>query len=348
MTVRTDVKTSAPGVFGACVLLLSAGSLVLAPAAVAAAAAPTPAACRVVAPSVPTCGRWWGEALDPGDQSLISAVGAASAADGRRLDIVHTYHVWNDAFPTVEETQLAHEGHLLMIGWKPITSAGQPVSWASIAAGDQDQTIAAEGRRLRALGEPVLLSFSYEPERLVGITGTPSQFAAAFRHVHDVIVKAGATNVEWVWTVMGLNDSYWHRTYDELWPGRQYVDWISWDPYNWASCRKDAWLSFAAMVRPFYQWVTAQDFGNLPLMLSEYGTVEDPHDSGRKASWFAGEGNTLAQFPRLRALVYFNLPSPPASCDWQSTTSAASQEAFHRLADGPSFRPTARLDPATA
>jgi hypothetical protein len=344
MIVRRDVSVAAPRLFGACLLLLSAAGLFFAPAA---AAAPPPIACRVVAPSVPTCGRWWGEALDPGDQSLISAVGAASAAADRRLDIVHTYHVWNDTFPTVEETQLAHEGHLLMIGWKPITSAGRPVSWASIAAGDQDQIIRAEGQRLRALGEPVLLSFSYEPERLVGITGTASQFAAAFRHVHDVIVKAGATNVEWVWTVMGLNDSYWHRTYPELWPGRQYVDWISWDPYNWASCRKETWLSFAAMVRPFYQWITAQDFGNLPLMLSEYGTVEDPHDPGRKASWFSGEANALGQFPRLRALVYFNLPSPPASCDWQSTTSSTSQEAFHQLADSPSFRPTAKLDPTT-
>src|ERR1700722_8836745 len=204
MIVRRDVSVAAPRFFGACFLLLSAGGLFFAPAA---AAAPPPPVCRVVAPSVPTCGRWWGEALDPGDQSLISAVGAASAAADRRLDIVHTYHVWNDTFPTVEETQLAHEGHLLMIGWKPITSAGRPVSWASIAAGDQDQVITAEGQRLRALGEPVLLSFSYEPERLVGITGTASQFAAAFRHVHDVIVKAGATNVEWVWTVMGLNDS---------------------------------------------------------------------------------------------------------------------------------------------
>jgi hypothetical protein len=318
-------------------------AMLLAPVAMASAQAAPP--CRVIAPSDPTCGRWWGEALDPGRASLLSAVSSATDAVGRRLDIVHTYHVWNDPFPTAEESQLAREGHLLMVGWKPITSSGQPVSWSSIADGDQDAVITADALRLRALDRPVLLSFSYEPERLIGITGTASQFAAAFRHVHDVMTRAGATNVEWVWTVMGLDDSYWHRTYHQLWPGARYVDWISWDPYNWASCREERWRSFLSIVQPFYRWVTTQGFGNFPLMLSEYGTVSDPAHPDRKASWFSDEADALSRLPRLRALVYFNLPSPPASCDWQTTTSPTSESAFRKLAASADFRPTARLDP---
>ena len=307
------------------------------------ASASTPS-CSVVGASVPTCGRWWGEALDPVGESLVAAVYGAQVSAQRRLDIVHTYHRWDDAFPTTEETALAHGGHLLLIGWKPVALSGATVTWSSIAAGGQDAVIEADAARLRALRVPVLLSFSYEPEKLVGAQGTAA-FTAAYRHVHDVMVGAGATNVRWVWTVMGLGSAHWHRAYHQLWPGSRYVVWIAWDRYNWSSCRLEASVSFARMVRPFYRWVTAQHFGHQPLMLAEYGTTEAATDPGGNASWYAGESTALASFPRLSALVYFNLPAPPASCDWQSSASPSSQAAFTALARSSAFRPSVPLDP---
>jgi len=330
-----------PLAVGACLLMGCAGDPGPAPI-VTAAGSPI---CSVVGPSVPSCGRWWGEALDTGKGSLVSAVDRAQASLGRRLDIVHTYHRWDDLFPTAGERALAQDGHLLLIGWKPITRAGRPVSWASIAAGRQDNIVRTVARRLRALDVPVLLSFSYEPERLIGTNGTPAQFAAAFRHIHDVMARAGATNVRWVWTVIGLTSPHWQRTYLQLWPGQKYVDWIGWDPYNWASCRKTSWSSFRQMVQPFYRWITNQDLGNKPLMLAEYGTVESTDDPGRKGLWFSAEAQALESFPRLLALVYFNLPSPPASCDWQSTTSPTSESDFGSLARSAPFEPTQSLNP---
>jgi hypothetical protein len=331
---------------------LLAAALVPARPAVAAASATSSGTssgsvgrCTVTAADAPTCGRWWGEALDTDGRLLTSAVAASQEATGRRLDIVHTYHRWDDPFPTAGEAQLAHSGHLLLVGWKPVTLAGTPVSWASIASGAEDGVITAEAVRLRDLGVPVLLSFSYEPEKLIGVDGTAPQFAAAWRHIHDVMVAAGATNIRWVWTVMGLDSTYWHQAYQQLWPGPGYVDWIAWDPYNWSSCRHDASVTFAQMVRPFYTWVTAQQFGTQPLMLAEYGTVERTGVPGRKAAWFAGETKALAAFPRLAALVYFDLPAPPASCDWLTTTSPGSAAAFTALARSGPFRASARLHP---
>jgi hypothetical protein len=342
MLVRRSLRCLVVGVLAALTPVMLAGSV---GSSTAWASASSSSPCTVTGPSVPTCGRWWGAALDPVNGSLTAAVAANQASTGRRLDIVHTYHRWDDAFPTVAEAGVALSGHLLLVGWKPLTLAGAVVSWSSIADGSQDAIIEAEATRLKALDLPVLLSFSYEPEKLVGVAGTPAQFAAAFRHVHDVMVRSGARQVRFVWTVMGLDSTHWHTLYHQLWPGNRYVDWIAWDPYNWASCRNTESITFAQMVRPFYRWVTTQHFGNQPVMLAEYGTTQTTGAPDANAAWYAGESRSLAAFPRLRALVYFDLPAPPASCDWLTTASPSSESGFASLADGASFRETALLRP---
>ncbi len=286
----------------------------------------------------PSCGRWWGATVDQGSGALSPAVASLETSTGRDLDIVHTYHRWYDTFPTQSERSLAHD-HLLFLNWQPVNSEGARISWASIAAGRQDHQIDAVAARLRSWGVPVLLSFSHEPELDVGKSGTPAEFAAAWRHIHDRFVADGARKVHWVWTVMGLDQPVWMARYATLWPGDAYVDWIAWDTYNWAGCRGRSWQSFADTVSPFYTWLQDHGHANKPYMLAEYGTVESPTDPGRKAQWFRDEATALSSFPDLRALVYFDLPAPPANCDWLVTTSTSSSAAFGQLARSPAFAP---------
>jgi hypothetical protein len=307
---------------------------------------PLSAPCTIAADLAPTCGAWWGEALEATDSSLLSAVTTAQATDGRRLDVVHTYHRWEDVFPTSNEQSLAESGHLLLLNWQPTAPNGSPISWASIASGAQNATIDAEAARLRDFGEPVLLSFSHEPDHDPGLYGTPQQFVAAYRYVHDRVVADGATNVRWVWTVEGIDTASWQARYRQLWPGNSYVDWIAWDPYNFASCMARSWVSFSSLVAPFYRWITAQPFGDKPLMLAEYGTIAaGTGRSETQQAWYAGEASTLAGFPRLKALVYFDYGAPPATSDWRSTSSLAAAEAFGALARSAVFARTAGLVP---
>jgi hypothetical protein len=302
------------------------------------------APCQLGADMAPTCGAWWGEALDTTDTSLVAAVDAAQTADGRRLDIVHTYHRWDDVFPTPAEQFLARSGHLLFLNWQPTAPNGSSISWASIASGTQNATIDAEAARLRQLGQPVLMSFSHEPDNDLGRYGSAAQFVAAYRYVHNRVVGDGATNVRWVWTVEGIDTAVWQARYRELWPGNGYVDWISWDPYNFASCTGKPWLSFSAMVAPFYQWLSSQPFGQQPLMLAEYGTITQG-GADTKQAWYAGESAALSRFPRLKALVYFNYDSPPATCDWRSTSSSGADDSFASLAQNVTFAVNASLTP---
>lgn len=292
----------------------------------------------------PSCGRWWGSAVDQRHGNLLSAVRAAEGRTGRTLDVVHSYHRWFDDFPTASERTLAPD-HVLFLNWQPTGADGHRLSWRSIAAGHQDARIDTTARRLRDLRRPVLLSFAHEPEADVGHSGSVADFVAAWRHVHDRFARDHVTTVKWVWTVMGLDQPVWLQRYPALWPGDGYVDWVGWDPYNWGACRSRPWRSFADTVHPFYDWLVAHVPAGMPLMLAEYGTVESRDDPQRKANWYRDEVSAVDRFPRLRALVYFDLPAPPANCDWLSTTSPASQQAFRALAHSSVFRATATALP---
>jgi hypothetical protein len=293
--------------------------------------------CLVTQAVSPTCGSWWGSALPDQQSKLVAAVAAAERTTGRRLDIVHTYHRWFDAFPTLSERTLAGSGHLLLLNWEPNDRNNSPMSWQGIAAGKQDAVIESEAKRLALIGVPVLVSFSHEPELQFHQHGNAADFAAAFRHVVLRTRQAGARNVRWVWDTMGLSDATWQARYKQMWPGDDVIDWVAWDPYNFASCRGKPWHSFAQTVTPFYQWLKANGFGRKPFMLAEYGTIEQPRQADAKAAWLAAIPSAMRSFPNLRALVYFNLPAPPANCNWQVSTSPSAGSAFGALARSQRF-----------
>lgn len=304
-----------------------------------------PAPCALLADLAPTCGAWWGMALDTPDQELYQAVTAAEAATSRRLDIVHVYHRWADSFPTATEREVGAGDRLLFINWQPTSPSGRPISWAAIAKGSYDGVINAEAARLRSYGRPLLLSFSHEPDHNWGRYGTAAQFVAAYRYVHNLLQADGVTNVRWVWTVQGIANATWEARYRQLWPGAGYVDWVAWDPYNFGACMARPWRSFAATIGPFYQWLSSPPFSGLPLMLGEYGSVAGKGAAQSKAVWYQGESTVLGSFPRLKALVYFDYPSPPATCDWRPETSPGGQASFRKLAADAPFAATAGINP---
>lgn len=292
--------------------------------------------CGVSRTLVPSCGAWWGTAayVRPGE-TLDAAMSAAEARLGRSLDIVHNYHRWDDVFPSASELRRSGRGQLLLLAWSATRLDGSRVPWADIASGREDAVIDAAAARLAALGRRLFLTFNHEPEDDVGRNGSAADYVAAFRHIHRRLASEGVSNVVWVWTVMGLTNAPWPAAYGPLYPGPSYVDWIGWDPYNWASCRQRAWRSFRETVQPFYNWLIGwTPASGKPFMLAEYGTVEDPADSTHKARWYSNEVAALRTMPRLHAVVYFDFPAPPGNCEWRSDTTTASADAFATAAQG--------------
>src|SRR4051794_6295567 len=135
--------------------------------------------------------------------------------------------------------RLSDSGRLPMMTWEPwthTTPSANPYSLQAIAAGQFDAYLSAQGKALAAVGAPVAVRFAHEMNGSwypwgQGVNGnTPADYVAAYRHVHDVVTAAGASNVVWVWspiTVISRPDV----PLAPLYPGDGYVDWVGLSVY---------------------------------------------------------------------------------------------------------------------
>jgi hypothetical protein len=310
-------------------VLLTGSVVVVLPAAPAAASNVT---CGVSAKLVPSCGVLTGVATyRKSGQTWEQSVAAYESKVGTVGDVLHNYHNWKTIFPDTAEKARAAKGQKLLISWLGTRDDGSTIRWADIAAGKEDAVIDAQAKSVKAFGQPIWINFQNEPEALVNVRGTAAEFVAAWRHIHDRFVSAGATNAVWTIVFMGVADSqsYLDKTV-ALYPGDAYVDWIGWDPYNRAACYNTSWKDFRATVKPFYNWLMLNGHADKPFMLAEYGSIEDAANPQARANWFTGAGDALTnnEFPNLKVLSYFDHPAPPATCDWRIETSSTTLTSF--------------------
>lgn len=284
--------------------------------------------CKISAELGPSCGTYWGAHSIRGWQTFEGMV-------GRKLAIVHDYSLWTQSFPNRLELAAAHQGSVLFVDW---SLHGSDLTWAQIAAGAANKRINAEAAAVKAFGHPIMVSFESEMDQpRFSVYGTPSQFVAAFRHIHKMFAADGAHNVIWVWNVTG--DIAHAAQFSKLYPGNAYVDWIMWDPYNWYGCKGGAktWRSFGQAVEPMYEWLTASsgrrgngNYLSKPWGLGEFGTVEGPRPNS-KALWFKNSVTQVKKnFPRLRALIYLDADDRTngRTCDWAINSSKTSLAGF--------------------
>jgi beta-mannanase len=280
----------------------------------------------------------------PGDASKLADYERQA---GRRLPIVHWYAQWagwKSAFNQTDFESVAARGSIPMVTWEPW--AGSPSSasdpdWslrAAILSGRSDPYIESWAQGLAAYGGPVLLRFAHEMHDqptypwAVGANGnTADEYVAAWRHVRAIFAQFKTDNVKWIWNPNTLGDapaSSYTSTYRTLYPGDDAVDWIGLDIYNtgpdlnWGHA---GWQTFAQALAAPYAAITS--ISGKPLILPEVGSTET---GGSKAAWITSAlTSELQQFPRVRALVWFdvnkeqpwNLDSSPAAL--QAWVSAA-------------------------
>ncbi|MFF9763344.1 MULTISPECIES: glycoside hydrolase family 26 protein [Streptomyces] len=279
---------------------------------------------------VPPCGAWWGAYVPyAANGSLKDAVLGFEKRIGRRLDLVYNYHDMSGTeldgqLLTPDEQELGRD-RLLMLAWES-TVWTEPhhenwtetqLGWGNIASGKYDEEIVdPQIRRLKAYGKRVFLSFDQETDaRVEEGAGTPAEFVAAYRHLHDRFRELGADNVVWVWTVSGHLGS--GKEMKALYPGDEYVDWIAMDQYNYYGCHGTTdWKDFLRSQRPGYAWLRANVTDARPMMLAEFATAPDADDPGRQRDWYTGIPGAVKELPEVRALVHWNRPaSERPECD---------------------------------
>ena len=121
-------------------------------------------------------------------------IASVESSLGRPLDISHEYASWNSKLPDWEATWNDSVGRTTLISW-----SHAPVS--PVVSGSQDAYISSVADGLKTLTHPVMLEYFWEMDlhRYDSATGSPANFIAAWRHIHDIFVARGATNVEFVW-----------------------------------------------------------------------------------------------------------------------------------------------------
>jgi beta-mannanase len=196
---------------------------------------------------------------------------------------------------------------------------------------------------------PFFLTIWHEPENDVnpnpasGMTAT--DYAAMFRHVVQRLRADGVNKVVTVMTYMSylpMEEKPWRS---ELYPGNDVVDWLAVDSYlsgaksGYMAGDFDKMMNKSSSTFPgFYNWATSHYPGK-PIMLGEWGVLEDPSNPGGKPAFFRSVASEIGNFPDLKALVYFDMPHPPdgrgGSTSPDSTPEAL--QAFEALRRDPAF-----------
>jgi hypothetical protein len=252
---------------------------------------------------------------------------------GRRFDLVKNYVPWvaYATFPPLSDNHLAKRRRLYF-SWDPVNyKTKAKISYAAIASGYWDRSvILPEARRLKHFHHRIFIDFSHEFDaKWQAPNGTPTQFRAAYRHIEDVMTQAGVHNVIWSWVTTGYTGNA--AKILAGWPGRKYVDWIGYDPYNLAGCLGRPWRSSYYTFHQFYRWVNHRpEMRGKPLMVAEYGSVHGP----QVRNWYASIPNDLRRMPRIKAMMQFSAPTL-SGCDVSVPDSAAALAGFTHAAVAP-------------
>lgn len=276
--------------------------------------------------------------------AFVSSTGTGWAADdvtareaqlGRNFDIDHRFQNWTTPFPTLADGWDIQSGRVPMVTWQPNTT-----TLDAINAGASDDLLRARARDVAAFGQPMFLRFGHEMNadwypwggvnnNTTGRQDGPTKYIAAWRHVHDLFVAAGATNAVWVWCPnrSSIPNLAWNRA-QNYYPGDAYVDWVCIDGYN-----RDAtkWRSFTTLFSAIYTTYA----GRKPIMIGETSSVEG--GAGQKAKWINDAATAMQRrFPSVAAFVWFD--TQKNGLDLRIDSSASSLEAFRSLALNPYFR----------
>jgi beta-mannanase len=274
-------------------------------------------------------------AWEPAD---LGTVNAFEQAIRRHASVVMWYGDWAHRTPLLQQLEaVGARGSMPEITWEP-WDASTPVRdqpryrLRGIIGGRYDPYIRTWARTIAAFGRPVRLRFAQEmnggwyPWSEAANGNRPHEFVEAWRHVHDLFAREGATNVEWVWSPASIT------MHAEQYPGTAYVDLVSLSIFNGGTeLRYRRWRPFGAALERSLQGVRgiAPD---KPVEISEVGCAEE---GGNKAGWVRQLFAWLPQHPEITSLIWFELQK---GSDWRIESSPAAATAYADSVDAPRYR----------
>ena len=208
------------------------------------------------------------------------------------------------------------------------------VSLDSISSGFYDRVFEGLAQKLSSYPGEVRFRFAHEmiQDDDPNTSGwypwqdRPEEYKKAYTHVYDLFRSSGADNVRFVWSPNHhLADP---QVLAKYYPGKEYVDWIGLDGYEWYPGE-----SFDDIFSAIYKAITEHPeiFGDKDIMLAEFAAME----GGDKALWIQDAFNKIKdEYVKIKAFYWFN---EKKERDWRVDSSAESLESFRDAMDDPYF-----------
>jgi glycosyl hydrolase family 26 len=206
------------------------------------------------------------------------------------------------------------------------------IKFTDIINGKYDTLLKKRADDAKALGRQFFVDFAAEMNGDEGWGGhDPAKYIAAWRHIHDIFVARGATNVVWAWCPNN-EDVEGTPSAMAYYPGDQYVDWTGIDGYNWGTSDPDfVWQSFRDVFADMYPALAAK---GKPIIIAEMASDEV---GGSKAAWIDNIVPTLRNdYPLIKAIVWFDVDKER---HWQINSSSSTLAAYQRLAKNAYMNP---------
>ena len=251
--------------------------------------------------------------------SGIGPVLEVEDALGRRLDVVHWFMGFDDAYEPDLVNSVLDGGRAPMISWEPTHA-----TVAAIASGAHDAYLRDWARGLRDAGGAVYLRpFPEMNGNWAPWNGDPDTLIAAWRRMAAIFDAEGATNVRWVFSPNVTDEPRTDANrMERYYPGDDVVDVLALDGYNWGDTRDwSTWTSFEDVFRAGYDRIA--HIGPQPIWFAEVASAEA---GGDKAAWVADMfASAETAFPRLEALVWFD---ERKEADWRIASRPEVLDAF--------------------
>ncbi len=290
-----------------------------------------------------------GAYLDGTPYDSFAAVQSFEASLKHRMQYALWFQAWgNDdrAFPSYWIGLAAQRGLVPVITWEPWTrnfvdpTALQPAySLSSIASGAHDKYIRSWAQGAKAAGIPMIIRFAHEQSTQPGSRqwypwqGDPEGYKAAFRHIVTIFRQEGATNVQFLWSAMWLDQ--WASQY---YPGDDVVDLVGTTVLNHGTAPTTPWAQWRTFDDLFGVQYQAALHWNKPIMLTELATAEQ---GGDKAAWLRDCFTSLQpKYSLVQGMLLFEVRSDREwpIINWSVASSPASLAAFEAAISNSYFK----------
>ena len=250
-----------------------------------------------------------------------------------------------NGFPTVPFQEVRERGAIPFFSWSSSSTGQDPThqpefQLRKLISGRYDRYIRGWAENSKKWGHPYFLRFDWEmngfwfPWSESTNGNRPGEYIKAWRHVHDIFQKVGATNATWVWCPnIALIERL--KNVREYYPGAKYVDWTCLDGFNWGTkLGPKGWMTFKQTFSSTYDEITKFAAGK-PMVIGETASEER---GGSKANWIKQTLNIIPRdFPKIRGLVWFD--ENDQGQDWPIESSKSATRAFAKAISSKIWRP---------